>query len=309
MNNLHLLRPLCLWLLLPALLLIVLHWKRKRGSQVWNTVCDAHLLPHLLCQNHQNQRNSALIWISLALSLLIFGLSGPSWVQLPVPSFQQVHPHIILLDMSRDMAQNDVSPTRLERAKFIIHDLLKQNDAGQFALIAYTAEPFVVAPLTEDGNTIDALLSSLDINIMPIDGHQLTPALGEAEKLLKQAGYAQGEILILSAHPPTPQAVDAAAALAAKGIDVSVMPLVADAAQWNNWRPLATEGQGLLLKYTNPNSAIRQWLALGTNKRFYNQTALDDIPLWKDEGRWFILAGTLMLLTVFRRGWLQRIDA
>tara|TARA_B100000949_G_C14227597_1_gene427439 strand:- start:39 stop:965 length:927 start_codon:yes stop_codon:yes gene_type:complete len=307
MNNLHLLRPWCLLLLIPLLLLITLYWRRKPGSQVWNNICDAHLLPHILYQNKRNQRFGALIWLTLAISLLDIGLSGPSWTKFPVPSFQQIQPHVIVLDMSAEMTEQDISPSRIERAKFIIHDILKRKDAGQFSLIAYTSEPFVVSPLTEDGNTIDALLSSLTTEIMPIRGHKLAPALEEAEKLIKQAGYTQGNILVLTAHPPETDALDEAAVLAAHNIPTSVMPIIQNTDR-KQWQSLASEGKGLLLSYTNPNKSINQWLGLNAGNPFYDQKALDDIPIWKDEGRWFILAGTLMLLIVFRRGWLQRIE-
>ncbi|MCC5791381.1 MAG: VWA domain-containing protein [Legionellaceae bacterium] len=307
MADWHLLRPLCLWAFIPLGLLLWMLWRKRHTGTSWDGVCDTHLLPHLLQPGTEGQRYGALLWLFVAIGLLIIGWSGPTWNKLPVPTFARIKPHVLLLDMSQAMAETDVSPSRLERAKFLIQDILAHRDAGQFALIAYTSEPFVVAPLTEDGNTIAALLSSLTLTIMPVGGSRLSPALQEARQLLRQAGYEQGEILIFSAHPPAEKAVQEAAALAAQGIRTSVMPMQAEGGDAPAWQQLARQGEGLLLNYAKAAPAITQWLSQGSDNSYLDKNALDDIPLWRDEGRWFVLAGSLLLLVVFRRGWLQRM--
>ena len=308
MTNLHLLRPYALLLLIPFSIIVALLWKKRSAGHVWKNVCDAHLLPYILCNKQSSGRHSALTWLFISIALLIIGLAGPSWTKFSVPSFKQVLPHVIVLSLSDAMKESDISPTRLERAKFIIQDIINHKEAGQFALLAYTSEPFVVSPLTEDGNTINALLNSLEHDIMPVTGHSLAPALQKAESLLKQAGYTQGEVLVLSATPPKTTALEEASALAQRGIAVSIMPILLNPGNDSSWQALANHGNGLLLDYNDTEQAISTWLNLGDKKRFYDQKMLEDIPLWKDEGRWFILVGALMLLVVFRRGWLQRIE-
>lgn len=309
MTNLHLLRPYALLLIIPFAILIALCWRQQRAGHAWQRICDTHLLPYVLCTNQKSQRNGALLWLLTSILLLTIGLAGPSWTKFSLPSFKQVLPHVMVLSLSEAMEERDISPNRLDRSKFIIQDIINRKEAGQFALLAYTSEPFVVSPVTDDGNTITALLASLNQDIMPVSGHQLAPALKKAALLLKQAGYGQGEVLVLTANAPNLAATEEANVLAKQGIAVSIMPMIAKPKDLTTWKAFAKDGEGLLLDYNNSDSAITQWLNLGNKKRFYAQKMMEDIPLWKDEGRWFTLAGALMLLIVFRRGWLQRIEA
>lgn len=307
MNEWHWIRPWALLLIIPLCLLIFLHWKKGKSEGGWAQICDPHLLQHLMTHPAQGSINASLLWLALSLLLCIIGLAGPSWEKLAVPSFQQVRPHVLLLDMSQEMADADISPSRIERAKFLIEDILKYKDKGQFALLAYTAEPFVVSPLTEDNNTIIALMDALDINIMPVGGHDLAPALKEAQALLTQAGYNYGQVLVFSANPPKTPAIDEAGVLAKQGLQISMVPMVAEK-QSDAWQALADAGQGTVLNYARSDQAIRTWLASGQTHAQLSESARKDIPLWKDQGRWFILLGAMFLMVVFRRGWLQRLS-
>lgn len=84
------------------------------------------------------------------------------------------------------------------------------------------------------------------------------------------------------------------------------MPIKAD----TNLNPLfqrfADAGDGQLLRYTSDASNLDQWIDASRQKQFALSKD-DDIPLWRDEGRWFLIPALLLLLPVFQRGWLQRI--
>jgi Ca-activated chloride channel family protein len=209
--------------------------------------------------------------------------------------------------MSDNMLSGDLSPNRLSRAKFKLRDLLAHKDVGQFGLIAYTSEPFVVSPLTDDGQTISALLSNLTPDVMPVEGYNLDSALKEASKLIKEAGYQQGQILVLTAEVPSKDAIEKANQLSKLGIFSSIMPIRAD----SNLNPLfgqfASAGNGQFLKYTADDSDLQQWLAATKGNEQFTLNEEDDIPLWRDEGRWFLIPALLLLLPIFQRGWLQRV--
>ena len=59
----------------------------------------------------------------------------------------------MLLDISRSMQVDDVSPSRLGRAKQEIQDLIVLNRAVRIGLIAFASVPHVIAPITEDTAT------------------------------------------------------------------------------------------------------------------------------------------------------------
>lgn len=99
------------------------------------------------------------------------------------------------------MMSNDLLPTRYERAKFKIIDLLKRPYQGQTSLIAYSGRAFVVSPLTTDTETIIAMLPELNPTILPKKGSNIEDALNKAITLFHQAGLNRGEILLVSANP------------------------------------------------------------------------------------------------------------
>ncbi|WED44711.1 VWA domain-containing protein [Legionella cardiaca] len=307
MTEFHFLRPWWLLTLLPLLYLGWYLWRQKPQMEAWAAICDRHLLERLVVSKGKTNRHWAF-WLLLASALcMIISLSGPTWSRLPVPVYKQIQPRVLVLDMSDAMLAHDLSPNRLSRAKFKLHDLFKRRDIGQVGLIVYSGEPFVVSPLTDDGQTIDALLASLSPDIMPVEGHQLNTALEEAGQLIKQAGFHRGQILVLTAETPSTAAIAVAKELANERIITSILPIKAD----KNLNPLfqefAAAGQGALLPFTDDSGDLDKWLAINSGNQFHLDQQ-DDIPLWRDEGRWFLLPALLFLLPVFRRGWLQRVD-
>jgi Ca-activated chloride channel family protein len=255
-----------------------------------------------------------LSWILLFMSALsmIISLAGPAWTRLPVPTYQHVQPRVVVLDMSNAMSLNDLTPNRLARAKFKLHDLFLHHDAGQFGMVVYTAEPFVVSPLTEDGETIDALLPSLTQEMMPrdlrADDHQLSSALELAGKLIVQAGFQSGDILVLSASKPSNEDISTAHTLLARGIHTSVLPVLSSSFSKDpSFKKLANAGGGQLIPFSDTSVDIETWLSPTKNGHKYLSKSQDDIPMWRDEGRWFLLPALLFLLPAFRRDWLQRI--
>ncbi|WP_419419665.1 vWA domain-containing protein [Legionella sp. D16C41] len=304
----HFLRP---WWLIALLPLTLLYWQLLRQNprlQSWGAVCDSHLLNHLIKSQEVGKRYRSLLFLLCAGILLIISLAGPSWSRLPVPAFQAIQPRVIILDMSENMLDSDLKPDRLSRAKFILHDLLTQTNVGQLGLIVFTGQPFVVSPLTDDAKTIDSLLPSLTPEIMPIGGQKLSDALDEGAKLIKQAGFNEGQLLVLTATPPSNEANNIAKKLAAQGIVTSIVPMIAKDALSPLFSSLAKSGKGEVLTLSN-GSQLRQWLAKSNKKQRFTQSEYKDVPIWRDEGRWFLLPALLLLLPVFRRGWLQRVDS
>lgn len=304
----HFLRP---WWLLAIFLLVAVAlklWRLSPHLESWAAVCDSHLLAHLVQTKGKGKRHLALALLLLSALFLLISLAGPSWSRLPVPSYKQIQPRVLILDMSDAMLAKDLSPDRLTRAKFKLHDLLSRSDIGQTGLIVYTGEPFIVSPLTEDAKTIDSLLSSLTPDAMPVGGQHLESALEQAEKLITQAGFNQGQVLVLTAESPSTAAVNEATNLAKKNIHTSIMPIIANQSLMPLFQRLANAGQGMVLPVTDSPADLERWLNAAANNHQYSLSEQNLIPVWKDEGRWFLIPALLFLLPVFRRGWLQRID-
>ena len=313
----HFLRPWSFLLLIPFGLVI---WQLKQVHyqlQSWSAVCDAHLLTQLVRNSGKTKRHSALFFVCMSVFWIVFSLAGPSWSKYPVPSYTPIMPRVLLLDMSDAMLVRDVLPDRLTRAKFKLHDLFGKAagggsgigaSAGQFGLVVFTSQPFVVSPLTDDAKTIDALLESLSPGIMPVNGYRLDLALDEAAKLLQEAGFNQGQLLVLTAALPNEAAVNMAANWARRGITTSVLPIRADTNQNNAlFERLASAGGGTVLAFSDDSANSTAWLKQGKMSQNIQFSQRDDIPVWRDEGRWFLIPALIFMLPVFRRGWIERV--
>ena len=305
-TDVHFLRPWWLLMFIPMLILVMSLWRHTPKLQGWSEICDSHLLDHLLPDKGQKKQISSLLSLFLSLLLMIIALAGPAWHKLPVPTYQPVQPRVLLLDMSEHMMNPDLTPNRLSRAKFKLHDLLSRKGVGQFGLVVYTGEPFVVSPLTDDGQTISSLLTSLTPDVMPVGGQNLDSALQEASKLIKQAGYNEGQLLVLTSDAPSTAAIDIANNLAERGIVSSIMPLRADKDLNPLFQKFAQSGGGQLIPYRPDSSDLEQWLNTKVASSFKKNNQ-DEIPLWQDEGRWFLIPALFLFLPVFQRGWLQRM--
>src|SRR5210317_279678 len=121
------------------------------------------------------------------------------------------------------MDAQDIAPSRLERAKLKIFGLLERRQSGQTALLVYTANAFTVTPLTDDTDTIGALVNSLSTDIMPSRGSYPEVGIRKAQSLLEQAGVGFGEVLLITDGGGSPAAERAARDLRDAGYLLSVM--------------------------------------------------------------------------------------
>jgi len=194
----HFLRPQWL-LLLPLLFWLLWHLRRQHfANSNWRDVIDSRLLPHVLSGGEQRRRRWPLRVVALIAVLGILALAGPTWERVQKPVFRDQASLVILLDLSLSMETADIKPSRLARARLKIADVLNLRKQGQTALVVYAADAFSVTPLTDDSETILAMLPSLDTSLMPAQGSRAGPAFELAFELLHNSGVPRGDLLLVS---------------------------------------------------------------------------------------------------------------
>lgn len=229
LGQFHFLRPYWLLLLPVAGLLAWMVRRRQRQRSAWAGLVDAPLLSVLLESDARLRRAPQTGVLAAAVSVLLaIALAGPAWRQLPQPLLAQRAGLVVVLDLSDGMRAADPAPSRADRAGFKIADLLRERSDGQVGLIAYAGDAFTVAPLTDDAGTLQQLLASLEPDIMPVRGQRLDIALRQAQQLLRDAGFAEGEVLVLS-YTASSRDTRVAAELHQAGYTVSVLGLGSDA--------------------------------------------------------------------------------
>lgn len=198
-QQLHLIRPYWLFAIIPLAFIIWLYARTQSQNHNWASVIDKRLLKHLLNDQTHIQKKPTPVIVLFTLGLIIiFALAGPAFEKRPQPVFENQASMVIILDLSRSMDATDIKPTRLNRAKFKIDDIIAARKDGQTALIVYAADAYVVSPLTSDADTIAAQVPALETTIMPAQGSRLDIALEKAMQLFMNAGQAKGDILVIT---------------------------------------------------------------------------------------------------------------
>ena len=196
-SQLHLLRPLALLGLIPALIAVALAQWRKRSAGNWEKIINPALLPYLM-QGETNKKQRGMLWVLLAWIITCLALAGPSWQQLPQPVHKKDAALILIMDLSPSMLAEDVKPSRLERARYKLIDILKNRSEGFSALVVYGGAAYTLTPLTEDSNTIISLVPVLHPTLLPEYGSNTEDAIETALELAVNGGYQQGDLLLIT---------------------------------------------------------------------------------------------------------------
>ena len=121
-------------------------------------------------------------WIKAGLVLcsLLFiclALSGPQYGYLWQTIEQKGVDIIVAVDLSRSMLATDIQPTRLDRAKREIYDLLTMLKGDRMGLVAFAGTSFLQCPLTLDYEAFHIFLNTLTPDFLPIGGTDISGAV------------------------------------------------------------------------------------------------------------------------------------
>lgn len=315
LTALHFLRPMWLWALLALPPLAAIWLVRRKRESVWRSAVDPHLLPHLLEGGVQVRRHAGLWLAALAYLVAVVALAGPSWRQVEQPLWQSRTPLVVVMDLSSAALAADLPPTRLAQAQAKITALLRERRDGQVGLVAYAGDAFTVAPLTDDAANVALFVPSLHPQVMPVDGQRADLAIAWAARLLRQAGFDRGQILLLTGQADA-AARDAAAAAVAQGYSVSVLGVGGVAAapyrrpdgsiattrlDAASLRAVADSGGGNYATLTADSGDLRALAVLDPATVGSSDSQSGRGRTWQDQGYWLVLPLMLLALLAFRR--------
>ncbi|MFQ5608669.1 MAG: VWA domain-containing protein [Woeseiaceae bacterium] len=321
----HFLRPE--WLLaIPVVLAVAVTFARRRyGPGNWENVVDAALVPHVLSATQRKGVDARWLLLALLGVVTATALAGPAWQRIEQPVFRSEQALVVALDLSRSMDAQDISPSRLLRARLKILDLLERRASGQTALVVYSSNAFTVTPLTKDTDTVAALVNSLGTDIMPSRGSYPIAAIEKGRSLLEQAAASFGEVLLITDGGSSPATERVARDLRDAGFSLSVLGVgtvdgapiprvtggfVTDRAgkiavprlEESSLRSLAEAGGGRYHTMSADGRDLDHLLSgeVG-NRAATNESQATD--RWHDQGPWLLLALLPLAALSFRRGW------
>jgi len=327
-DQFHFIRPYWLLACLPLLALATLLVRSVGRGNRWHGVVEPQLLEHLLDRHRGSGSRWAAVAVGCVWLLTVISLAGPSWERQLSSVYRAADERVLVVDVSKSMDATDIKPTRLERARQKLTDILQKSSDTQTALLVFAAVPYVVSPLTDDAQTISSMVASLQTSIVPAQGSQLEPALSRALELLQGAGSKQGSIWLLTDSPVTAGSLAQAQRIATAGYDLSVLgfgtregaPIREEAGGFvkdssgnivvakldpESLRSLAAAGGGVYASAQTTDSDIER--LFGSHRAVLHARETEQqrqTEVWRDRGPWLVLLLLPFAALFFRRGWL-----
>jgi Ca-activated chloride channel family protein len=307
----HFLRPWWLLALVPFLWTLRYLWIARSPIGKWRKVIAPHLLKALLVRHGRATWFNPINVSLLVLVLSIIALAGPTWKQQPSPFTEDIAALVIMLDVSSSMQQSDIQPSRLERAKQKVQDLLVLRPGGLVGLIVFSGSAHSVIPLTNDPDVVNNFLNAIETEMMPRRGKFPEKALPIVEQMLVESSV-PGTVLMIGdgISPKTNEKFDeyfssqnhqllvlgiGNDSTAATDDETGLIPLESSAL-----KKLANDSAGHYQKLTHDNADVKS-----LNRRINNYFVIvdDGTRPWVDSGYYLLYPIALIILLWFRVGW------
>ena len=299
MADFHFLRPYWLVALLPALLIWWGYVRRSDQLGRWRETIDPHLLEHLLVGELTRSRFRPVNVLLITWTAAIIALAGPAWEREPSPFADDEAGLMVLLRVSETMESSDVQPSRLERAKQKLEDLMELREGSSTGLIVYSGSAHLVMPLTRDHRIISAMIEDLTPDLMPVDGDVLAEALRLAERLVEQAGVPGSVLVITDAVAPAQQSLLAAET---GGLPLQFLAMQPARAPLDQGVQKSAEVlDGTVVRLTVDSSDVEQ-IARRARSELLGVAGADGGERWRDGGILLLPLVACCLLLWFRKG-------
>ncbi|WP_290389510.1 VWA domain-containing protein, partial [uncultured Bacteroides sp.] len=206
--------------LLAAFYLYSNYRRRKAIRKFGDPILMAQLMPDV-----SKYRPDVKFW-------LVFAAIGLFTVLLARPQFgskletvkRQGVEVMIALDISNSMLAQDVQPSRLQKAKRLVAQLVDKMQNDKVGMIVFAGDAFTQLPITSDYISAKMFLESIDPSLISKQGTAIGAAINlAARSFTPQEGVGRTVIVITDGENHEGGAVEAAKAAAEKGIQVNVL--------------------------------------------------------------------------------------
>lgn len=185
-----------LWLA-PAVGAIWLWLYRRREAKLARLFSAA--MRAKLCPPAQSRR---FYWqwelLQAGLLLAIVAAARPQWGLREEIVVQRGRDLVIALDVSRSMLAQDVHPSRLQRAKTDILDLLRELRGDRAALITFRGQAVQLCPLTTDYAYLEQALDDVTVESAPRGETNIGAAIAKALEAFESDPGSHKAIILIS---------------------------------------------------------------------------------------------------------------
>ncbi|MCR5130728.1 MAG: VWA domain-containing protein [Prevotella sp.] len=217
--------PIYLWLLLIIpLLALIRFWGWRQRRRKLRKFGDPALLKELM-PDVSKYRPTVKFWLlQAALALLIVMLARPQMGTKISREKRNGIETIICLDISNSMLAQDVVPSRLQKSKMLVENLVDHFTNDKIGLIVFAGDAFVQLPITSDYVSAKMFLQSIDPSLIDMQGTDIARALSMAtNSFTQQEKIGRAIILITDGEDHEGGALEAAQAAKKSGMNVFIL--------------------------------------------------------------------------------------
>jgi len=189
------------WLLIGAVVVVLLLVLRVRSETLTVRAMNALAGARLIAGNTlptRLRRWTRVAVVSFAVAMGFVALARPQkgmqWQTLDRKGTDL----LLVVDTSRSMCADDVRPTRLERAKLAIRDLVDRFPGDRIGLVAFAGDAFLESPMTIDHGALLDTLGAFDTSIVARGGTDVGRAIDVGSAALKADSGDQKVMVLLT---------------------------------------------------------------------------------------------------------------
>lgn len=211
---------LVLVVLLALIRLITYRNQKKRLRKFGDPELLRQLMPDV-----SRWRPGVKFWLlEAALALLIVMLARPQFGSRISEEKRAGIETIICMDISNSMRARDVEPSRLDRAKMMVENMVDRFTNDKIGLIVFAGDAFVQLPITSDYVSAKMFLSSIDPAMMVNQGTDVAAAISMAShSFTQQENIGKAIIVITDGEDHEGGAMEAAKDARERGMNVFVL--------------------------------------------------------------------------------------
>lgn len=188
---------LFLFLLLPVLVGLML-WQTYQQRRSWRRLADTGLQEKIMPAYSPFRKGVKNFLKILVFVFLVLSLMEPQWGMKEEEVKLRGVNIILLADVSSSMLAQDIKPSRLQREKRKVRDLLQMLSGDRIGLIAFAGRSFLLSPLTADYGTLERYIEELGPETIPVQGTDVAGAIQLALRALPEGDEAGKAILLFT---------------------------------------------------------------------------------------------------------------
>lgn len=175
----------------------MLFWYFKKGKKEQPSVMYSSLkiVNNIPKDWKEKLRHLPVILRSLAIAALIIALARPQTFSSGQNIYAEGIDIVMDLDISGSMLAEDLKPNRLEAAKNVIRNFIKERTSDRIGLVIFSRDAFTQCPLTIDYNVLTNLLNQVKTGMIE-DGTAIGNAIADGVNRLRNS-KAKSKVIIL----------------------------------------------------------------------------------------------------------------